>query len=157
MQRVYWTVDLLEAHVIAGFLRAEGIDAEIFDADFVRQDWLAALAYGGYRVVAADEQADTARRLIADRRANEFVLDDDDPEKPVCPRCSSLDVDDDPVPRRIAGALLFFFTHLSFFLLPLVPFKWRYRCDTCGKRWQALPRIRFRDLARQADDAEAAR
>ena len=157
MQRVYWTVDLLEAHVIAGFLRAEGVDAEIFDVDFVRQDWLAALAYGGYRVVAADEQADTARRLIAHRRANEFVLDEDDPETPACPRCSSLDVGDDPVPRRIAWAFLFFFTHLSFFVLPFVPFKWRYRCDTCGKRWQALPRHSFRDLARQADVADAVR
>ena len=157
MQRVHWTVDLLEAHVIAGFLRAEGVDAEVFDADFVRQDWLAALAYGGYRVVTADEDAAAARQLIAHRQANDFALDEDDPEKPACPRCSSIDVDDDPVPRRVASAFLFFFLHLSVFLLPLVPFKWRYRCDTCGKRWQALPKLPFRDLARQADVADAAR
>jgi DNA-directed RNA polymerase subunit RPC12/RpoP len=157
MQRVHWTVDLLEAHVIAGFLRAEGVDAEVFDADFLRQDWLAAIAYGGYRVVTADEDAVAARKLIAHRQANDFALDEDDPEKPACPRCSSIDVDDDPVPRRVASAILFFFPHLSVFMFPLVPFKWRYRCSTCGKRWQALPRHSFRDLARQADAADAAR
>ena len=150
MQRVYWTVDLLEAHVIAGFLRAEGIEAAVFDADFVRQDWLAALAYGGYRVVTDDRDAAEARRLIDHRRANEFAFDEAETDVLACPRCGSHDVVEDTPWRRVASAALFFL------MLPVVSFKWHCRCRTCGNRWKAPPRKSYRDLAHDANAAEAA-
>lgn len=151
MQRVYWTVDLLEAHLVAGFLRARGIDATVFDADFVRQDWLAALAYGGYRVVTDDADAVEARRLIDHRRANDFALEEAESDAPACPRCGSHDVVEDAAWRRIASAILFVF------LLPVVSFKWRCRCRVCGNTWKALPGKPYRDLAHDADAAETAR
>ena len=151
MQRVYWTVDLLEAHLVASFLRAQGIDATVFDADFVRQDWLAALAYGGYRVVTDDGDAVEARRLIDRRRANDFAFDEAEADVPACPRCGSRDVVEDAARRRIASAILFVF------LLPVVWFKWRCRCRACGNSWKALPRKPYRDLAHDAAAAETAR
>lgn len=167
MQRVYWTVDFLEAHLIAGFLRAEGVDAEIFDVDFIRQDWLGALAYGGYRVVVADEDAAAARQLIAHRQANDFALDEADPNAPVCPRCSSRDTAEDPVPRRIGFWFLLSLAFpirsivasvvLFFLMLALASFNGRFRCATCGKRWKAMPTHAFRELAHRADAADAIR
>jgi hypothetical protein len=148
MQRVYWTLDLLEAHIVADFLRAQGVDAQIFDADFVRQDWLASLAYGGFRVVAPDEECGVAKKLIADLSANAFALESDQIETPECPRCGAHDAVEDPMPRRIASVFLLFLK------IPGVPFKWRYRCTTCGIRWKAPPERPFRELAVAANAAE---
>jgi len=150
MQRVYWTVDLLEAHIVADFLRAQGIGASVFDADFVRQDWIAALAYGGYRVVAPYEDAAAAKKLIADLRANAFTLGEDEVETRACPNCGSHDSIEDPFFRRAASALLLFF------MIPAIPFKWRYRCRACGNRWKSPPKQPFAELARQAAAAESA-
>jgi hypothetical protein len=108
MQRVYWTLDLLEAHIVADFLRAQGIDAHVFDADFVRQDWLAAIAYGGYRVVAPDDEASAAKRLIIGLRANEFALAEEDVEDRACSRCGSRNTMEDAWFHRVASALILF-------------------------------------------------
>lgn len=150
MQRVYWTVDLLEAHAIAGFLRSQGIEARVFDADFVRQDWLAALAYGGYRVVVAGGDVAAARDLLARRRNGQFALPDEDHAAP-CPRCGSLDVHEDPTWRRVAFAVLFLLQ------LPIARFKWRYCCGSCGNRWRSPPERTFRELAASAEGAESPR
>ena len=55
MRRVHTTYDLLEAHALAAMLREHDIEAWLFDADFVRQDWFKMIAYGGYRILVGDE------------------------------------------------------------------------------------------------------
>lgn len=147
MQRVYWTLDLLEAHIVADFLCAQGIDARVFDAGFVRQDWLAAIAYGGYRVVTPDDEAIAAKKLIVGLRANEFALAEEDVEERACPRCGARNSVEDPRFRRAASALILFFK------IPVNFFKWRYRCNVCGAHFKSLPEQPFAELSRQADAA----
>ena len=148
MQRVYWTLDLLEAHIVAAFLRAHGVDAKVFDADFVRQDWLASIAYGGYRIVAPAEEFADARKLIAELRTDTYAIEKDQVETFACPRCGSCEVVDDPTPRRVASAFLLFLK------IPGLPFKWRYRCEACALRWKAPPLRSHRELAIDAEAAE---
>jgi hypothetical protein len=150
VRRVYWTLDLLEAHVVADFLRAHDIDAKVFDADFVRQDWLASLAYGGFGVVAPADQYSAAMKLIDEWRANAFALEPEAEAVLTCPRCRSQDVVEDPTPRRIASAFLFFL------MIPGIPFKRSYACRACDKRWRGTAEQSFGALARAADAAESA-
>lgn len=150
MRRAYWTLDLLEAHIVADFLRAHDVDAQVFDADFVRQDWLASLAYGGFRVVVADEECSAARKLIEEWRANAFALESEREAALACPRCGSQDAVEDPTPRRIASAFLFFLR------IPGIPFKRCYACHVCGKRWRAAPEQSFAELTRAVHAAEPA-
>ena len=106
MVRVYWTVDLLEAHIVTGLLCDEGVQAWVFDADMVRQDWFRALAIGGYRIVV--DRADAARALpiLARYRADDPVRAYAEDEMPRCPACGHNAIADDPRPRRAAFATL---------------------------------------------------
>lgn len=99
MQRVYWTVDFLEAHIVAGSLRDEGIPSWVFDEFMIRQNWLRALAIGGYRVMTDANAAPRAATLVASYLANtdpQYA----DGDMPSCPRCGNHAVRDDPRPRR---------------------------------------------------------
>lgn len=100
MQRVYWTVDLLEAHIVAGLLCEHGIRASVFDADIIRQDWFRALAIGGYRVMVATQDAGEALGVIAAYYESAHLASYVDGDMPTCPRCAHNAVVDDPRPRR---------------------------------------------------------
>ena len=53
MQRACWTADFAEANIVAGLLRANGIDASVFDAGMAQLNWMQTLAVGGYRLAFA--------------------------------------------------------------------------------------------------------
>lgn len=106
MVRVHWTVDLLEAHIVAGLLCDEGVPAYVFDADMVRQDWFKALAIGGYRVVVDRDDATRALQIVARYRAGDAARAYAADEMPTCPACGHEAVADDPRPRRAAFAVL---------------------------------------------------
>ena len=173
MLRIHRCFDLLEAHIIVALMRDEGIAAQVFDADFVRQDWIRMLAYGGFRVMVPDAAAGDARAILHRYRNGELAFEDDD-DHVRCPRCAAEDVADDPQPRRniFLGYMLFAliwgfalvrwdaseFDIFAMFLaqIPLalgLPwlliryFKWRMGCANCGHRWRERPRYRHGDLA----------
>lgn len=134
MRRVHWTIDLLDAHTVADFLRAHDLRAWVFDAEIVRQDWMHALAYGGFRVMVADVDQTAAATLIAQWRNNEFACAPADADDAQCPRCGSLSSQSDPLMRRWGFLALFLFPPA----LPFIPFRSRYRCLNCANRWNAL-------------------
>lgn len=160
LRRVDTTFDLPEAHIVVGLLRSEGIDAHLFDADFVRQDWFKAIAYGGYRVLVPDEDVSAARERIHAYR--ELKPELSHPDDIPCPSCSSSTYRDDPRPRRWVFAIYILQEFLVLGILMLtgnaergfmaalvtiaidtilaiaaiVYLKRRYLCDQCGHRWR---------------------
>lgn len=180
MQCIHTTYDLLEAHIIVAMLRENDIEAWLFNADFVRQNWLQSIAYGGYRIMASDSGAVDAIAQIKNYRDGSLSLADVSTD--VCPRCGSLEIQEDPQPRR--NVFIFLIVE-QFFLLPFffakrmsvveilaviamtlvgygvifaflpVYFKSRYRCTNCGNRWKRTPRISYAELAQQAAAADS--
>jgi len=180
MVRVLRCFDLLEAHILVARLRYEGIDARVFDADFVRQDWFKMLVYGGFRIVVPEESATAARQILQSYRNGELTLPDEDGGTP-CPNCFSADAQDDPQPRRnvfiaiialqLVEALMFVYMNPSdveifsmfalqvaaYLILPwflIGYFTWRMLCPTCGYRWRETRQRSHTDLASSVDAAE---
>lgn len=184
MRRVHWTVDLPEAHIVADLLRASGIATWVFDAGFVRQNWLASLAYGGYRVMVPDAAVADAIAKIGEYRSGALAIDEAD-DSARCPCCGGSDTDD-PLPRRaiflaliavgvvaeivLAGGWLLGVDEHSVFaasltdvvveglVIPAVALhvltRRNYRCTACGHRWH-LQSQPYAELASAADAAGA--
>lgn len=160
LRRVDTTFDMIEGHIVVGLLRSEGIAAYLFDADFVRQDWFKAIAYGGYRVLVPDGETQAAREHIRDYRESKPALSD--PDDTPCPSCSSADYRDDPRPRRwvfaiyfaqqlivlacllivataeqgVVIALVTIPVDVALACFAIVYMKRRYLCNHCGHRWR---------------------
>jgi hypothetical protein len=175
--RAHWTPDFAEAHIVETLLRAEGIQAWVFDGLLVRQDWFKTLMFGGYRIMVPD--ADGARALEITRafRNGELSVPEDEIERPPCPRCDGGRGIEDPRPRRgvfallivlelLGGTLLLLaFVPALFFmlsLLVLIPgvlawtIKWRYRCPVCRTAWRAPPQRSFAAMARDVEASSPA-
>lgn len=178
IRRIHTTYDLLEAHLITAMLREHGIDAWLFDADFVRQDWFKSIAYGGYRILVRDEDMAEARTLLNQYDDEELALIC---EHALCPHCGRAAGRDDPQPRRnvflamLALPIVEFFAFLhwkfspidmpaafavQFCLYATLPwlvlryFKWRLRCADCGHRWRQPPSLSYAELMRLAEEGE---
>lgn len=174
MLRAHWTVDLLEAHLVENLLREHGIAAWVFDADFVRQDWLKSIAMGGYRVMVAHQDAAEAAAILAAWRRGDFALEKARGDSP-CPRCGE-EGETDPGPRRlvflvliaigVADTLVFLaapgyadIEALASFLaqgfaVPLVALhvlkRRAFRCGRCRTRW-SVAAAPYRELAARAE------
>jgi Putative prokaryotic signal transducing protein len=148
MPCIHWTTDLIEAEILCSLLREQGIDAQIPSADIVRQNWMVAIALGGYRITvnAADTQA--ANEVLRRWRNGEFAIADDPAVATQCPRCQSSNVVEDTLPRRWRFVALFFFE------LPLPMALHCQRCGNCGNRWSQANANSYRELAALADAAE---
>jgi len=176
MQRIHTTYDLLEGHILTHMLRENGIEAWLFDADFVRQDWFKQIAYGGYRILVREDAVAEARSLL-DQYDDAALVPAAERGEP-CPNCGETTGVDDPQPRRnvflamialslVEGfvlltwkpspeAILFAFA-VQLVLYATIPwlvmryFKWRLHCGACGHRWREPRRHRFAELSRMAD------
>jgi hypothetical protein len=178
LRRAYWSADFAEAHVVEAMLRAHGVQAWVFDALLVRQDWFKTLMFGGYRVMVPDEDAARAADLIGEYRAGALAVADDAVERPACPRCATPGRED-PEPRRIVFVViialqvlvragLMYATHAddataivlgaSIVAAPIAVImatrylKGRYACPQCATRWRARPQ----PFATMASDVETA-
>jgi hypothetical protein len=172
MRRIYTTFDLLEAHTIVAMLREHAIRAWVFDADFVRQDWFKAIAYGGYRIVVNDESGVDALELLGAYRAGTLALADE--HRLQCPNCGEFAGSDDPWPRRSVFLAMITVPWVAFgllsicrpsptlvfwlALLQLIPFlvlpgfviryvKWRFACSNCQHRWRDQTSSSYRQLS----------
>ena len=179
MRRAYWSADFAEAHIVEAMLRAHGVQAWVFDALLVRQDWFRTLMFGGYRVMVPDGDVSRAVELLDGYSAGRLALPEESVERPACPRCT-MGGSDDPAPRRlvfmllIAASALFppalmilqwgdapFMLFVSVSCCILAPFvavtlahwlKGRYFCMQCGAHWRSRP-MPFAVMAREADAA----
>lgn len=61
-------IDLQEAHIAAGALRAAGLDADVCDFQFGTVDWMAQNAIGGFRVSVPDAHLPDAVALLTQIR-----------------------------------------------------------------------------------------
>lgn len=102
MRCAYRTADFSEAHVLEAMLNAAGLGAQVFDRQMVRQDWFQTLAFGGYRIIVEDAEAERAKTLIDNYRSGALAIDDAAEDRPACPRCG-MSGQVDPAPRRLAG------------------------------------------------------
>lgn len=178
IRRIYTTYDLLEAHVITAMLREHGIEAWLFDADFVRQNWFKSIAFGGYRIVANDESVADAKEILQQYRNGSLALPEE--HRMICPRCKQQCGSGDPQPRRniflaiilfdlgVTGAFLFWrasetqiaallAVHVGYLVLPWLAiwyFKWPVRCDACGHRWREPRLYRHAELAHMAESGD---
>ena len=80
MKTIYRATDILEAHIVAGMLNAEGIEAEV--AGFYQQGAVGQLAPQDFaRVMLIDERdADRAERVIASYEARDPEPKGDEPD-----------------------------------------------------------------------------
>ncbi len=146
---------VLQAHVAAGRLQAEGLDAVIADANHAAADWLVMQALGGVKIRIPAEQYDAARAVLARVEAGDFALQPADtdgaapkaddaafaPEGPVAP--APLKDPSCPVCHGPGQPWHSWRWRLSMLLvhtlaLPL-PVKDRdsWRCTECDKRWRS--------------------
>ena len=66
-----------DAHLLAGFLRQAGIEAETGDTTIVQMHSLLSIAMGGAKIRVPASQLEPARALLAAFRRGDFALDDD--------------------------------------------------------------------------------
>lgn len=162
-------------------LRAHGVQAWVFDALLVRQDWFKTLMFGGYRVMVANADAARAADLIGEYRAGALAVTDDVDERPACPHCATpgrMDAE----PRRVVfiaymGLHVLILAWLMFaeyantttaiilggglIAAPIAAIvaarclKGRYVCPQCSTRWRTRP-APFAAMARDVDVATGA-
>jgi len=104
MRRAFWTADFAEANIVAGLLRANGIEASVFDAGMAQLNWMETLAIGGYRVMVAEVDAESASDLVAAYRKGELEVSDKDIDTPACPNCGARR---NGANRNLRGAVFF--------------------------------------------------
>jgi hypothetical protein len=68
--------DPIEAHIVCGRLRAEGIEAQVADDQMNLANWEWRQALGGTRILVLEDDAARARALIAEIDGGAFTLED---------------------------------------------------------------------------------
>jgi hypothetical protein len=149
MKRAFWTLRLHDAKIVAGLLRSEGVTTFVFDDGIAQIDWLAASAYGGFRVMVADADAVRAAELVRAWQQGAFRYVDPDPDiDDRCPQCAGHEVVAAETRSGVA---------LIIMVVTGKPLYWpspRLRCETCAHSWQPAKRHDYATLARQAEQAE---
>ncbi|MEP6883062.1 MAG: hypothetical protein ABI866_13765 [Dokdonella sp.] len=179
MRCVERTYEYLDGLALVALLRANNLDAQLFDENFVRQDWFYIMVYGGFRVMVPTHEFDSALSLRDAYFRRELSLKEDECEDPTCPSCDWPSGQTDLVPRRrvfaafflgyfligfqvafaIGNAGLFVASTLVFSLPLLFPnllrhlVIGRYRCSVCGHAWKAIPDRPFFEQQIQAEAA----
>ena len=75
----------LEAEMLRGCLEAEGIPANLGDAQMIQTDTLLTNALGGVRVMVPAPFEDAARRTVAALHRGDFAIDELPPEAAIMP------------------------------------------------------------------------
>ncbi|HOX71223.1 MAG: hypothetical protein WAS23_07320 [Dokdonella sp.] len=154
MRCVERTCDYLDGLALVALLRANDLDAHLFDENFVRLDWLQIFAYGGFRVMVPLSQLEMASGLAEAYRTGALRFAEEECDHSCCPQCSGLETEWNPRPRDWVRFVLFLFGPLG--LLSLVfglGFTHRLRCRTCHHRWRERPVASFGELQSRAEGA----
>ena len=181
MQCVERTLDYMDGLVCMALLRARNIDAHLFDQNFVRQNWLEILAYGGFRIMVRGQDLHVAQGVLADYRRGALQSAEAEEDRPTCPACDAHAGEFDPRQRRWVFVAYFvngLVLGMSAMFLddPLIPYLvfscafWlvmmmthllrfivndRLQCARCHHAWRELPRTPFFQQQRQAEIALA--
>jgi hypothetical protein len=173
--------EYMDGLVFVSLLRARHFDAQLFDENFVRQNWFEILAFGGFRIMVPAPNLQAARETLAEFRAGALQIDEDEMDRSICPACNARVGGFDHRQRRwvflaylvhqlvLALLLIFmvdawipYFVLMSTFsLATLMPCLRRYvvnnrlRCAQCGHAWRELPQLPFSQQQRDAEVALA--
>jgi len=179
MRCVERTFEYFDGLTLVALLRANELDAHLFDENFVRQNWFHVFVYGGFRIMVPDHELERASQLRDAWHGGQLSLSAEDCDEPRCPDCGSPTARSDPAPRRrvfaailLAGIFLevqislavgssgLSFASLTVFWLgAFMPNLLRhfgigrYRCSTCNHAWKSHPDQPFSVQQRQADAA----
>ncbi len=123
--------DLPEALLSKSILESAGIEGFLADENLVRIDWFYSNLVGGIKLLVRAQDAETARKLLAQETPEKFDVEGvGEYKQPRCPRCQSLDVAFDELNKRIAyGGMLFA-------SLPIVVTSDHWKCHACGYEWE---------------------
>ena len=114
-----------EAHLLRMRLEAGGVPAYIQNENLVQVDWLYSNAIGGVRVQIADDDLEDARSIL-----DAPVFIDELTETAQCPNCSSTDVFEYNLYRRLS------FLSVLLLWFPLPVGKDTNKCGECGHKWR---------------------
>ncbi len=132
-----------QAHLARLHLGAHGIESHLFDEYIVQNEWVLSDAFGGVRLMVADQDWQAAQEVLsggdADSSSNLSSLPAEDEERAAgseevaaedrCPQCQSTNIMADTQPQRWAC-----FT-MIFFQAPLVCLGTTMYCGDCQHSW----------------------
>jgi len=121
--------DLPEALLAKGCLESAGIQAYLVDDNMIRMDWFISNLLGGIKLKVNPEDAAAANEIL--NQPIPEMLDVEGVgnfEQPKCPKCLSLDVNDEELDKPI--------TFLSAYAgVPVPVYKKGWTCHACGNQW----------------------
>lgn len=122
--------DLPEAMLARGRLQSAGIDAFLADENYIRMDWFMSNMIGNMRLQVREDDAESAKEILAQQVPEKFETDTESFEQPKCPKCGSVDIEFEGVNRGI-GLVAAYAVRVP---LPLRSDTWK--CNHCGAEWQ---------------------
>ena len=171
--------EYMDGLLLVALLRAREIDAQLFDENFVRQDWFKILAYGGFRVMVPARDWQDAQRTLVEFRSGALHYAEDEMDRPICPACHAYSGEFDHRQRRwvflayfinalvlslcvifLAEPLIVFFALTCvFWLAMMMPGLLRFivnnrlRCSFCSHAWREPPLMPFSRQQQAAENA----
>ena len=123
--------DLPEALLSKSILESADIEGFLADENLVRIDWFYSNLVGGIKLFVRAQDAETARKLLAQETPAKFDVEGvGEYKQPRCPRCQSLDVAFDELNKRIA------YSGMLFAKLPIAITSGHWKCHSCGHEWE---------------------
>ena len=126
----------IDAHIVALRLRYEGIPCFLGAEQHVWAQWSISVALGGVRVQVPSPFIAEAKKVVWRIQNSDYVQELSTPEllpsEPACLACSSTEAIPLCWSEKIALLVLFLYS------LPTPYNQHRYRCGSCGHKWEAL-------------------
>jgi Putative prokaryotic signal transducing protein len=125
--------DLPEALLAKGSLESAGIQAYLVDDNMIRMDWFISNLLGGIKLKVRAEDAEVALEILNQPIPERLEVEGIGSfEQPQCPRCGSLDVNNEELDKPIA--------YLTAYAgIPVPARKSGWTCHACGNLWQEHP------------------
>lgn len=122
--------DLPEAMLARGRLQSAGINAFLADENYIRMDWFMSNMIGNMRLQVREDDAESAKEILAQEVPENFETDAEKFEQPKCPKCGSVDIQFEGLNRGV-GLVSAYAIGVP---LPLRSDTWK--CNHCGAEWQ---------------------
>ncbi|MCX4030098.1 DUF2007 domain-containing protein [Endozoicomonas sp. SM1973] len=132
--------DAIQAHLARGKLEAEGIFATVAHEHHIWADWMLSNALGGVKVQVHADQVEQAKQIVANLASGQYAIEDE--YKIHCPKCNSVQVEEQRTRWKIA------FLGLFIFHIPLPYRRGKLKCLDCDHHWL------FTDSANQKETEE---
>ncbi len=125
----------IEAHIVRCRLEYEGIPAFVAFEHHIWAMWTHSVALGGVRVQVPSSHFDSAQTIVSNISTgvyeSELNMDEQIPDKSICPSCNSEVIMDINWPWKTALAVLFILS------MPFPYTRHMKKCSVCSHRWIA--------------------